>query len=73
VQHVLAILDYHGVTRVGPALEANDDVRVRRQDIEFVAAIREGRPAALEAPVVLPTLRIVQDAWDRWLAGEGSR
>ena len=38
---------------------------VQGQDAEFVAAVREGRAPALDVEAVLPTLRILQAAWDR--------
>ena len=40
------------------------------QDQEFIAAIRENRRPnlpAVDAPRALPTIRILQDAWDLWL------
>jgi len=40
---------------------------VALQDAEFVEAVREGRAPALDVPTILPTIRIVQAAWDVWL------
>jgi len=40
-------------------------MHVQAQDAEFVAAVREGRAPALDVDAVLPTLRILQAAWDR--------
>ncbi len=37
---------------------------VQGQDAEFVAAVREGRAPALDVDAVLPTLRILQAAWE---------
>jgi predicted dehydrogenase len=40
-----------------------------QQDREFLAAIREGRPAAISAESVLPAMWVlqqVQDAWEAW-------
>ena len=47
---------------------ANAPGRVLLQDQEFAAAVREGRAPLLDVPAALPTLRIVQAAWDQWLA-----
>lgn len=40
---------------------------VDTQDAEFVAAIREGRPPRSDVHSALPTLKLVQAAWDEWL------
>jgi 2-hydroxy-4-carboxymuconate semialdehyde hemiacetal dehydrogenase len=37
---------------------------VQLQDAEFVAAVREGRAPALDIEAALPTMRILQAAWD---------
>jgi 2-hydroxy-4-carboxymuconate semialdehyde hemiacetal dehydrogenase len=39
-----------------------------RQDAEFISAVRERRAPALDAQAALPTMRILQAAWDVWLA-----
>ncbi|MBC7235080.1 MAG: Gfo/Idh/MocA family oxidoreductase [Chloroflexi bacterium] len=39
---------------------------VERQDAEFVAAVCEGRAPAVDGSTVLPTMRILQVAWDIW-------
>jgi 2-hydroxy-4-carboxymuconate semialdehyde hemiacetal dehydrogenase len=39
------------------------------QDREFVAAVREGRPAAVDAAAVLPALEVLQRAQDAYEAG----
>jgi 2-hydroxy-4-carboxymuconate semialdehyde hemiacetal dehydrogenase len=48
--------------------EAHMPGRVLVQDREFAAAVREGRAPLLDVPAALPTIRIVQAAWDQWLA-----
>jgi hypothetical protein len=40
----------------------------RRQNQEFLAAIAEGRPAAIGAETVLPALRVLQELHDLWLS-----
>ena len=46
--------------------------RIDRQDAEFVSAVRGGRTPELGIETVLPTMRILQAAWDVWLAREGA-
>ncbi len=41
------------------------------QDREFVAAVREGRPAAVDAAAVLPALEVLQRAQDAYEPGAG--
>jgi 2-hydroxy-4-carboxymuconate semialdehyde hemiacetal dehydrogenase len=41
------------------------------QDREFVAAVREGRPPAIDAGAVLPALEVLQRAQDASVAGAG--
>lgn len=45
--------------------------RVRLQDAEFVAAVREARAPAVDVEAVLPTMRVLQAAWDVWLTENG--
>lgn len=58
------LLDRNGV--VVERHTATSDIAL--QDSEFVAAIREHRAPALDVEAVLPTIRIVQAAWDKWNA-----
>ena len=41
------------------------------QDREFVAAVREGRPPAIDAAAVLPALEVLQRAQDASVARAG--
>jgi 2-hydroxy-4-carboxymuconate semialdehyde hemiacetal dehydrogenase len=44
---------------------------VLAQDTEFVDAVREGRAPAVDVETVLPTMRVLQAAWEVWLADQG--
>ena len=51
----------------GMVLDARALPRSRElQDREFVAAIRERRAPAVDVEAVLPTVRVLQSAWDVW-------
>ena len=53
----------------GTLLDADDKLNPNLlQDREFVSAIREGREPAVSASSVLPTMRVLQAAWDIWQA-----
>lgn len=69
-----AVLSEHGTLRNQAGViagESESPNRVQLQDAEFVAAVREGRPPAVDVDTVLPTMRILQAAWDVWLAESG--
>lgn len=43
---------------------------VRRQDEEFIEALRTGRPPQVDVAAALPTMAILQAAWDVWQGSE---
>lgn len=54
----------------GVLLDARELPRSRDlQDGEFIAAIREGRPPAVDVDAVWPAVRVLQSAWDVWHRG----
>ena len=68
------LLADHGVLRNHEGViaeRADGPNRVQLQDAEFVAAVREGRAPAVDVEAVLPTMRILQAAWDVWLTDNG--
>ena len=56
--------------RDGVVVDRSQSSMIHHQDTEFVAAVREGRSPAIDADTVLPTIKILQAAWDIWLAKE---
>ena len=69
----LQILENTLTTGAGTRRIETEQENCTRCTADFVAALAEGRPPAVTGRSVLPTMRILQDAQDRWDAVHGRR
>jgi 2-hydroxy-4-carboxymuconate semialdehyde hemiacetal dehydrogenase len=72
VEDDLLVDDYSLYNNEGMIVDGSQGPsRVLLQDQEFAAAVGEGRAPLLDVSAALPTIQIVQAAWDSWLATQG--